>query len=339
MTELLMGTARSVWILCSTAVLMYLAQPALASGACLRSPEEVATTFVTRSVEDAQSTTELIQPDNLKVFRSRLQQVMDDRYSADSAAFRQRWLGSEWSQERISRASDKELVGKYFVGDGRRQLSTRISEVLAVESRPVPFADREIVVAYVIEEAARKTAGRQEFSANQSGDCWFVQLTTEAWGRLEEVAAILKKSRKQVLIPRQGSSRIKLQVAAASSSEEAGMQRMPGVDDATEVWVASTPLLTQNDVVGAAAAWDCDTGGWGAEEAAVSLTFSSKGADALIRWSEVNIDSMLAVVLDSQVVTVARVASVLGPRLSFCLPGKSLEEAQVIAADLVGARQ
>jgi hypothetical protein len=46
---------------------------------------------------------------------------------------------------------------------------------------------------------------------------------------------------------------------------------------------------------------------------------------------------MLAVIVNERVVVYARVASVLGDKLTMCLPNAALEEAQALAADLLGA--
>lgn len=55
------------------------------------------------------------------------------------------------------------------------------------------------------------------------------------------------------------------------------------------------------------------------------------------RWTEANLGSMLAVIVNESVVVYARVAGVLGDKLTMCLPNAALEEAQALAADLLGA--
>jgi hypothetical protein len=308
-----------------------------AANVCMKGAEEAAVTFARWSVEDAVRTVELIQPRNLKQYRSRLQQIVDDRYSPDSAQFRNRLLGSDWTQQRIATASDQELVGRFLTGGEQLRKGWRISEVRAIESKRSYLSDREVTVSYQIETPTTTSTQRREFSAYLAGTCWVVQVPVEAWERVDRLAKILKESRLLVSAPREGPPRASLQVASASDTSRPGMRQLPRRGGASPVWVDSTALLTGEQVTSAIASWDCEAVGLGPEEPAVRLTFSTEGAAAMRRWTEANRGSMRAVIVNESVVVYARVDGVLGNKLTMCLPSAALEEAQALAADLLGA--
>jgi hypothetical protein len=236
----------------------------------------------------------------------------------------------------VTAASDEELVGQFLAGGEQIRRGWRISDIRVAESRRSQFAGQEVTVTYRLESPAGSSTQKRELSVEQSGNCWLVAVPLEAWVRLSQLSKLLKESRQQADFPRKGPARVSMQVVAASGTAGPGLKRLPRSDASAAVWVETKALLTDKDVIGAHAAWDCEAAGLGPEDPAVRMTFSPEGAKALRRWTESNMGAMLAVVVDARVVSLARVAAVLGSKLSICLPGATLEQAQALAEDLMG---
>jgi preprotein translocase subunit SecD len=74
----------------------------------------------------------------------------------------------------------------------------------------------------------------------------------------------------------------------------------------------------------------------GPEEPAVRITFSKTATESIYSWTKSNIGAMLAVVLDAEVVVYAKVAAAFGQKITLCLPGKTLEQANARSNDLLG---
>jgi preprotein translocase subunit SecD len=104
---------------------------------------------------------------------------------------------------------------------------------------------------------------------------------------------------------------------------------------AQPVWVSTTPIATEQDLLSVSATWDCEAG-LGPEDPAVRLRFSPPASERLASWTAANIGSMLAVVIDGEVRTFARVGAKLGATLAVCLSGAQLVEARTIAMALGG---
>lgn len=305
---------------------------------CPANPQRAAAEFVRVGVENPLVAVDLIQPKNLASFRVRLQQIIDSRYSPESSEFRRRLLGEEWDQERILRAPDKELVGEFLRAGEKRREEVGISDIQAESVINEPYAGKTVRVSYRLTSAVGSAIQKRDITVSQSAECWLVDVPIEAWVRLGEISKILKESRKQSGTSRQGPSRAALQVLPASEYDGAGMKKIQFKSASKDIWVSTKPIATEVDVVDAYASWDCEPVGLGPEEPAVRIAFSKAGSEAIYGWTKSNIGSMLAVVLDSEVVVYARVAAAFGSRMTLCLPGKTLEQAVARTNDLLGTK-
>ena len=317
---------------------------AWAEDLCAPSPEEAAVRFVQLSTTDARRAAELIEPRSLAPFKQRLAQLMDARYSPDSEAFRERLLGPGWTAQRMAAATDKELVGQFLAGGQALRRDWKISNVRAIDSQRGLLDGREVTVSYQVESPTLgSSTQKRTFAAHPSpgNKCWLVQMPTESRVRLDEIAQALKASRPQVDIARAGPARADWLVAPASYTPKPGMKELARSGEAgssSPAWVdTAAPLLTAKDLVGARAAWDCEASFAGPEDPAIWLTLSAGGSNTLTEWTRAHHGAILAMVVNGQVAVIARVAGVLGSKLQMCLPGASLEQAQALANDLMGA--
>lgn len=315
---------------------------ARAEDVCAPSPEEAAVRFVQWSGgADARRSAELIQPRSLAPFKQRLAQLMDARYSPDSEAFRERLLGPGWTAQRMAAATDKELVGQFLAGGQTLRRDWKISNVRAIDSQRGLLDGREVTVSYQVDSASLgSSTQKRTFTAHTSGKCWLVQMPIESRARLDEIAQALKASRPQVDIARAGPARADWQLAPASYTPQPGMKELARRGEAgssSSAWVdTAAALLTEKDLVGARAAWDCEASFAGPEDPAIWLTLSADGSNTLTEWTRAHQGAILAMVVNGQVAVIARVAGVLGAKLQMCLPGASLEQAQALANDLMG---
>lgn len=316
---------------------------AWAEDLCAPSPEEAAVRFVQRNGgADARRAAELIEPRSLAPFKQRLSQLMDARYSPDSEAFRERLLGPGWTSQRMAAATDKELVGQFLAGGQALRRDWEISKVRAIDSQRDLLDGREVKVYYQVESPTLgNSTQKRTFTAHPSGKCWLVQMPIESRARLDEIAQALKASRPQVDIARAGPARADWLVAPASYTPKPGMKELARRGEAgssSSAWVdTAAPLLTAKDLVGARAAWDCEASFAGPEDPAIWLTLSADGSNTLTEWTRAHHGAILAMVVNGQVAVIARVAGVLGSKLQMCLSGASLEQAQALANDLMGA--
>jgi len=322
----------------ATTVSAAFCEAAFAVENCPASPQRAAADFVRVGVENPLGAVDIIQPKNLASFRARLQQIVDNRYSPDSSEFRRRLLGDEWDQERILRATDKELVGEFLRAGEKRRKVVGISDIQAESVINEPYAGKKVRVSYRLTSAAGSTIQKRDITVSQNAECWLVDVPIEAWVRLEEMSKVLKESRRQSGTSRQGPSRVALQVLPASEYDGAGMKKIQFKSASKDIWVSTKPIATEVDVVDAYALWDCEPVGLGPEEPAIRIVFSKAGSEAIYGWTKSNIGSMLAVVLDSEVVVYARVAAAFGSRMTLCLPGKTLEQADARTNDLLGTK-
>ena len=304
---------------------------------CPSTPEQAVLGFIKSSTENAPRTIEFVDPESLREFRGRLQQLMDDRFSPDSGRFREQIMGGDGSWNKVVAASDAELIGTYMrYGEDTRK-GWHVKDAPVIESKRGFVGTWDISASFTVETPEKSVDLSRDFHALKTGNCWTVSYPEEMWLQLERVAKALKTSRTDTGVSRQGESRARLRVSAGNAQAQPGMRRVPRHGQTSPVWVASEPLLTEKDLQKVLAAWDCPVGGFGTEAPALWLTFSDASGDKLRAWTESNMGSMLAIEVNSEVVQFARVAGVFGARFEVCLDGQSLEQARDLAADLMGA--
>ncbi|MGM3277685.1 SecDF P1 head subdomain-containing protein [Ralstonia sp. 24A2] len=312
-----------------------LVTPALASPACFDDPEALALRFVELAASAPAQAGELLSAQAVKQLGSRLRQILDDRYSPDSARARTLLLGSDWTDARLQTASDETLLSAYL---SAWSTSTQVADLRVADHQSSRFLGDEMTVAYRAKQGAEWTDLQMPLSASKQSRCWWLDTPIRTAEGLKSFAERLKMSRTEAATARQGPSRIALSIAAASSTSQADMVEMPRLHESeteSTVWVASEPLLTQADVVGALAEWDCNRG-LDPEGAGIRLVFADDAAKRLADWSQRHIGQMMAVVMDGRVVTYAKVSGTLSNRLQVCPAKASLDEARDIAARLMG---
>jgi hypothetical protein len=64
------------------------------------------------------------------------------------------------------------------------------------------------------------------------------------------------------------------------------------------IWVCLEPVLTESDIQGTSAFWDCGSE-FGVEEASVVLHFTKTGQSRLQSWSRENVKHMLAIFISA----------------------------------------
>ncbi len=305
------------------------------AASCFASPEDAARTFVQLAVNEPRSSVSVLDPKSLSRFRTRLEQLLDDRYSPMSAAFRDRLFSPESNLPRVRTLTDTEFVGQYLAAGQRQGAKVSVADISVVSTRTDPHLGTEVTLRYLAKTSAGESVQQRTFSAGRSSGCWRLDVPVEAWARLDQLAKVFKEARPNY-IPTHRRSQVRLLVAPASDSAGPEMQQMRRRGERnSSVWVSTTPLLTEAEIVGARASWDCEAG-LGPEDASVMVHFNDYGARKLKDWSERNMGSMLAVAVDGEVVTFAKVAGVLGGKLSMCLPGESLGDAERLADAISG---
>lgn len=336
-------TSRSQWNLAATLLLLAAGCTHAAAGSdtCPASAELAVSLFMESALDGEGRAATLLQPQALGRFRARLEQLLDNRYSPDSAGLRERMLGAEWTLPRLRTASDAELVGRYLASGQQRRAGASITDLKLLRREPAGAGGERITVSYQVHGVGPSATQERTFSAAPSGGCWKLDVPVEAWARLDRVASILKAARPTTDLPREGPARACLHVAPASSGPRPGAQPIPlpaAGGAARKVWVDQAALLTQEDIQATSASWDCDAGP-GPEAAAVRIVFNDRAADTLVAWSERNVGAMLAVVVNGEALVFAKVAGRMDAKLSVCLPEDApLEEAQALARDLRGAK-
>ncbi len=303
---------------------------------CAPSAEDAALQFVAAGIHDPLRTAALIRDRSLRQLRLRLEQLADSRYSPDSDGFRTRAFGTDWNPDRFSREADASVVAQFLSGGQEARKDWVLSNLRVIGSRADPIQGHQIEVTYEIATSRGKFEQRREFTAYQSDSCWKLDVPVEAWARIEHISKILKEGRAPLRpTVKAGPSALRLQVAEASATQFFGARELPLRGEARRVWMASKPLATESNVVVARAAWDCEQG-LGPEAPAVLIQFDTDGARRIEHWTRANLGKMLAVAIDDQVVVFARVAAPLKDRLSVCLTGSKLEDAEVLGARLMG---
>lgn len=304
---------------------------------CAPSAEDAALQFVELGIGDARRTTALLRDRGLRQLRLRLEQLADSRYSPDSEGFRVRAFGSDWSPDRFARESDASVVGQFLAVGQEARKDWVLSSLRVSRSQADPIQGQQVEVTYGIATSRGKSEQKREFTAYPTGACWKLDLPIEAWARIERVAKILKEGRtQQPPTLRTGPSALRLQVAEASNASFDGAQELPLRGETQRIWIGPKPLATETNVLSARAAWDCEQG-LGPEAPALWLQFDADGARRIEQWSGGNLGKMLAVAIDDQVVVFARVAATLKDRLSICLSGSRLEDAELLGARLMGS--
>lgn len=305
------------------------------AASCFATADDAARSFVQLAIDEPRSSVGILDPKSLSRFRARLEQLLDDRYSPMSAAFRDRLFspGSDLSQVRT--LNDTEFVGQYLAAGQRQRAKMSVADISMVSSQIHPYLGTEVTLRYLAKTSAGESVQQRTFSAANSTGCWKLDVPVEAWARLEQLAKVFKGARPNYT-PTHGKSQVRVLVAPASNSPGPEMQQLQRRGErSSSVWVSTTPLLTEADIVGARASWDCEAG-LGPEDASVMVHFDDYGTRRLKDWSERNMGSMLAVAVAGKVVTFAKVAGVLGSNLSMCLTGESLEDAEHLADAISG---
>jgi len=321
------------------ALAFLLAGPAAHAAPCPATPEEAARSFLQLGVEAPAASVELLAARPLTRYRARLEQVLNDRYSPMSAAFREKLLGREMTTERLSALSDTALVGLFLGAGEKLRGAATVSDITVLKQRTDRLFGEEIWLRYRVVSTRGETLLERKFSAKQSDGCWRLDVPLEASARLEQLAGILKESRPPLAANRVGPALLPLRVAAASATAREDMREMRQRGQGRNaVWVSEESLASESDILGATASWDCASTE-GAEDPSVWIRFNDRAGEALQAWSGKNPGAMLAIAVDGEVVTFARVAGVLGNRLSMCLPGERLETAEALADALRGVRK
>ncbi|MGM9482518.1 SecDF P1 head subdomain-containing protein [Roseateles sp. NT4] len=304
---------------------------------CAATAEAAATAFVQSSIQAPKEGIPLLAPKSLASFRTRLAQLLDDRYAPSSGELRRRLHIEDLASAAATQMTDAEFVGAYFVAGAARAAPASLLDLAVTERREDRYLGEVVTVRYRLAAQGREVAQERTYHLSNDQGCWQMNVPLEARARLEQLASFLKESRVDPQFLAGKAPRLALHVAPASAAAFPASTRFstPG-SMGDPIWVADAPLLSAKDLNGVSAYWDCQPSEQGAEDAAVRLRFSKAAAARLERWSAGNVGAMLAVVLDGEVVTYAKVASKLSDRLSLCLPGKTLEQAQAIARRLAG---
>lgn len=306
------------------------------SPSCVTDAEEAAKRFVTYGVSNRAKALELLGWVSLNQYRQRVQQLMDDEYSPGSKALRERRLGADWTFARLQAATDREFAAAFMTA-GNLSASVKDVKVLSHTSSRV-FGD-EVVIGYTVTGGSDIGRRQRVLTVREANTCWMVDMPQEAWLRIDEIANQLKATRPGVPAARLGPSSVSLQVKLASYRELPGMveARQRGMADPQgRVWLSKEFVLSEADVESATAGSDCSVTTRGLEEPSVQLTFTDEGAEKLRLWSSANMGQLLAVTVDDEPLVVAKVAAVLGKKLSMCLGKARMNEADIMARQLMG---
>jgi hypothetical protein len=311
------------------------AQEAEESPSCIKEGDDAAIRFASYAVSDPAKTPDLLHWASLNQYRQRTQQLMDDQYSPGSKDFRERRLGPDWTFARLKAATNKEFAEAFFAAEGS---TTRVKDVAVLGHTSRSFGD-EIVVGYTVIDGPNPGPKQRILNVRQTNSCWTVEVPQEAWHHLDEIAVQLKATRANAPPARLGPSSISLRVKQASFTEVPGMNeaRQRGVAGPHgRVWLSTEFVLSETDVESATAASGCNVTTQGLEEPTVLLTFTDEGAERLRRWSSANMGRVLAVTVGDEPIVVAKVAGVLGKKLSMCLKQAQMSEANLMARQLMG---
>lgn len=239
--------------------------------------------------------------------------------------------------ERLSALSDADFMREYLVATQNLIDRPVLSKVSVIDARPDRFGDTAVKVRYDLTKAGRTSTQERKLTVISLSGCWRVEVPLEGWGRLEEISKILKSSRPIPSPSKHEVSRVSLSVAPASAiPREDYLQVNQRRKGSPPLWVSTTQIVTQADVVAASAAWDCDAG-LGPEDPSVKIWFNDRGAEALNNWTQRNMGAMLAISINNEVITFAKVAGVFGKSVTACLSGEQIENAEAIADALQGA--
>lgn len=317
-------------------VLGLLAFPVLGAQPCPSSPEEAVQTFVASSTQRPSPSAALLTPRSLKSYRARIEQLVDDRYSPESHTVRARFFGPSRSQDQLAALSDQQLVSEFLSSFDPGP--AHIDDVTVVRIDTAPVIWTEVTVSYRVTQRGKTSTQQRTLAAQEVGACWKVEVPAEAWVNLTRIAEDLKRSRILPTYKKGANSAASLQVVAARLDSQPGwraMQPRAGSGISQVVWVAADPVLTEKDVEGASAYWDCGSV-LRSEQPAVILQFTEASGDRLRSWTRDHINEMLAVAIDGEIAVFARIAESLGPRLSVCLPESTLGDTDLLAKRLVG---
>ena len=324
-------------LLASVALLAFtLAASANEPPVCAQSAEDAALQFVETAIKDSRRAVALFGEQSLRQFRLRVEQLADSRYSPASDSFRTRFFGPDWGADRFSRETDAGVIGQYLSAGQAALNDAALSNLRVTRSRTDPIMGRRIEVTYEVATARGRSEQTREFTVYPAEPCWKLDVPVEAWARVALIAEALKKERTPLrAAPKKQPSTLRLEVAEASATPFPGARALPFRGQRGQIWVASKPLATESNLLAARAAWDCHQG-FDPETAAVWLLFDAASQRRLMQWTTRSFGKMIAVAVEGQVVAFARVREALTDQIRLCLDDTTLEEAELVAARLMG---
>lgn len=324
-------------LLASVALLAFaLAASANEPPVCAQSAEDAALQFLEATVNDPSRAVALIGERSLRQFRLRIEQLADSRYSPFSDVFRKRTFGPDWDADRFARETDAGVVRKYFLGVQAANKGVVLSNVRVTGSTAEPTMGQRIEVTYEAAAAHGRAEEKRVFTVYPAEQCWKLDVPARVWAGIALLVENMKISRAPLrAVPNKQPSTLRLEVTEASATPFAGARALPFRGETEQIWVASKPLATESNLVAARAAWDCGQG-FDPETAAVWLLFDAASQRRLMQWTTRSFGKMIAVAVEGQVVAFARVREALTDRIRLCLDDTTLEEAELVAARLMG---
>jgi hypothetical protein len=310
---------------------------AVQAGDCPRNAEAAATRFVSLGATDPASAARLLEAESLQAYADRIRQVLDDRYAPGVAAFRQRFLGEDWSSERVRQASAGELVSAYLTAGLTHRASNRVRILGTSSSRRQWGMGKDVTVSYRVSGVDGEHDAKKVFSVVQQASCWKVQLPFDVYERISVLANALKKERPEPVYASSGTSTMKLQLVPASYSPVAGMSEASWwrpQSGKSPVWVGSEAIATEAGLQGTSAYWSCDAGNF--EYPSLHLVLLPAAAQAVGAWTSSHIGQDMALLLNGKVLSYAKIAGKVDYGLQLCVHDSTLEEVDALAAAIAG---
>ncbi|KQZ27600.1 hypothetical protein ASD58_13455 [Duganella sp. Root1480D1] len=286
---------------------------------------------------DPARSTRLLEAESLQDYAERIRQLLDDRYAPGAAAFRQRFLGEDWSSERVRQLGASELVSAYLAAGLARRASYRVRILGTSSSRKQWGTGKDVTVSYRVSGLDGEQDARKVFSVVQEASCWKVQLPFDVYERISVLANALKEGRPEPVYASTGTSTLKLQLVAASYSPVAGMSEASWWrprSGKSRVWVSSEAIATEAGIRGTSAYWSCDSGNF--EYPSLHLLLLPAAAQAVGEWTSSHIGKDMALLLNGKVLSYAKIAGKLDHGLQLCMHDSSLEEVDALAAAIAG---
>ena len=329
-----MKTMRNAALLMAYLLMVAVSPRATAAVPCAATGEEAVRLFVERYAAQAPDSVDLLLPTSLAEYRGALAQMLDDRYAPDSATWRVRVLGTDWTQARVSAATDAELLKAYLAHGASARPAVSVTDIRVGTSDDKWHEFYPLDATYDIEVDGKKVQRSGQFKAEVIAGCWKVSLPVQAWVRLDTISERLKASRPNDPPVSSTGVRMSLRILAASTSPVPGAKRLDGW--AKPIWIDDgPPLASEGDLIGASAWWSCPRVG-GVQEPALHLTLDGEAAKRISRFSRRAVFPQIAVIVDGKVMTVPYVRGELGSSVELCGHFDLLEDAQAMAASLRG---